>query len=28
MPAVMAELKDRAEGREINAVVSELLAGS
>jgi len=28
MPAVMAELKDRAEGREINAVVTELLAGS
>ena len=27
MPAVMAELKDRAEGREINAVVTELLAG-
>lgn len=26
MPAVMAELKDRAEGREINAVVTELLA--
>jgi uncharacterized protein YqeY len=25
MPAVMAELKDRAEGREINAVVTELL---
>lgn len=25
MPAVMAELRDRAEGREINAVVSELL---
>ncbi len=28
MPAVMAELKDRAEGREINAVVTELLAGA
>jgi uncharacterized protein YqeY len=27
MPAVMAELKDRAEGREINAVVTELLSG-
>ena len=27
MPVVMAELKDRAEGREINAVVTELLAG-
>ena len=27
MPLVMAELKDKAEGREINAVVSELLAG-
>lgn len=27
MPAVMAELRDRAEGREINAVVTELLAG-
>jgi uncharacterized protein YqeY len=27
MPAVIAELKDRAEGREINAVVTELLAG-
>lgn len=27
MPAVMAELKGRAEGREINAVVTELLAG-
>ncbi len=26
MPAVMAELRGRAEGREINAVVSELLA--
>jgi uncharacterized protein YqeY len=26
MPAVMAELKDRAEGREINAVVTELLS--
>ena len=26
MPAVIAELKDRAEGREINAVVTELLA--
>jgi uncharacterized protein YqeY len=25
MPAVMAELRDRAEGREINAVVTELL---
>ena len=28
MPAVMAELKDRAEGREINAVVTELLSGT
>jgi len=27
MPAVMAQLRDRAEGREINAVVTELLAG-
>jgi uncharacterized protein YqeY len=27
MPVVMAELRGRAEGREINAVVSELLAG-
>jgi uncharacterized protein YqeY len=27
MPSVMAELRGRAEGREINAVVSELLAG-
>ena len=27
MPVVMAELRDRAEGREINAVVTELLAG-
>ena len=26
MPVIMAELKDRAEGREINAVVSELLS--
>jgi len=26
MPAIMAELRDKAEGREINAVVSELLA--
>ena len=26
MPAVIAELKDRAEGREINAVVTELLS--
>ena len=28
MPAVMAELKDRAEGREINTVVTELLSGT
>ena len=27
MPAIMAELKDKAEGREINAVVTELLSG-
>ena len=27
MPPLIAELKDRAEGREINAVVTELLAG-
>jgi len=26
MPAIMAELRDKAEGREINSVVSELLA--
>jgi hypothetical protein len=26
MPAIIAELRDKAEGREINAVVSELLA--
>lgn len=26
MPVIMAELRDRAEGREINAVVTELLA--
>jgi uncharacterized protein YqeY len=26
MPVIMAELRDKAEGREINAVVSELLA--
>jgi uncharacterized protein YqeY len=26
MPLIMAELKDRAEGREINAVVTELLS--
>jgi uncharacterized protein YqeY len=26
MPAIMAELRDRAEGREINAVVTELLS--
>jgi len=26
MPAVMAELRDKAEGREINAVVTELLS--
>jgi uncharacterized protein YqeY len=26
MPAIMAELRDKAEGREINAVVTELLA--
>lgn len=25
MPAIMAELRDKAEGREINAVVTELL---
>jgi uncharacterized protein YqeY len=28
MPAVIGRLKDRAEGREINAVVTELLTGS
>jgi hypothetical protein len=28
MPAIMAELRDKAEGREINAVVTELLGGS
>jgi uncharacterized protein YqeY len=27
MPAVMAELRGKAEGREINAVVTELLGG-
>jgi hypothetical protein len=26
MPAIMAELRDQAEGREINAVVTELLS--
>jgi uncharacterized protein len=28
MPVIMAELRDRAEGREINAVVTDLLAGA
>ena len=28
MPAVIGRLKDRAEGREINSVVTELLAGA
>ena len=28
MPVIMAELRDKAEGREINAVVTELLAGA
>lgn len=28
MPVIMAELRDRAEGRDINAVVTELLAGN
>lgn len=28
MPAIMAELRDKAEGREINAVVTELLSQS
>jgi hypothetical protein len=27
MPAIMAELRGKAEGREINAVVTELLSG-
>jgi hypothetical protein len=27
MPAIMAELRGKAEGRDINAVVSELLGG-
>jgi uncharacterized protein YqeY len=27
MPAIMAELRGKAEGREINAVVTELLGG-
>jgi hypothetical protein len=28
MPVIMAELRDKAEGRDINAVVTELLAGA
>jgi uncharacterized protein len=28
MPVIMGELRDKAEGREINAVVTELLAGA
>jgi uncharacterized protein YqeY len=28
MPVIMAELRDKAEGRDINAVVSDLLAGA
>jgi uncharacterized protein len=28
MPVIMAELRDKAEGREINAVVTELLSGA
>ena len=28
MPAIMAELRDKADGREINAVVTDLLAGA
>jgi hypothetical protein len=28
MPLIMGELRDKAEGRDINAVVSELLGGA
>jgi hypothetical protein len=28
MPVIMGELRDKAEGRDINAVVTELLTGA
>ena len=28
MPVIMAELRDKAEGRDINAVVTDLLSGA